>query len=184
MSMSGGLPRIALAVALAVGLGALGGCKLNETDLGDIDEGQSFELGELRYNVLYDRFLNAQQVEDRDYATGLGPPPAGKIYFGVFVLIKNLSGEEQTLPGADGFKITDTTGAVYTPITTGSLYEFPYGGTIPGHGDVPDPDSTSASGPIQGSLVLFEIDQGATENRPLELEIDSGGEKANVKLDL
>jgi hypothetical protein len=178
------LLRIALAAALATGLIGLAGCKINETDLGDIDEGQSFELGELRWNALYDRFINPQQVEDRDYVGQLGPAPASKAYFGVFVVVKNLSGDDQPLPDSDGFKITDTTGAEFSPVTTQGPYEFPYGGTVSGDGTVPDPDSVAANGPVQGSLVLFELDQDVTESRPLEFHITSGGEEAVVKLDL
>jgi hypothetical protein len=180
------LPRIALAlaVALAVGLLGLAGCKINETKLDDNVEGQIFELGELRFNVLFDRFLNEQQVEDGDYLGGLGPPPDGKVYFGVFVLVKNPGEEDQMLPELSGFKITDTTGAEFTPLPTQSLFEFPYGETISAHSDVPDPDSVPANGPIQGSIVVFELDQAATENRPLEFHIDYAGEEASVELDL
>lgn len=171
-------------MALAVGLLGLAGCKINETKLDDIEEGQIFELGELRFNVLFDRFLNAQQVEDHDYLGGAPPPPEGKTYFGVFLLVKNPGEEDQTLPTQDSFKITDTTGAEFTPFSTQSLYEFPYGATIPAHSDVPDPDSVPANGPIQGSVVVFELDQAATENRPLEFHISYAGDEASVKLDL
>jgi len=44
--------RISLAAVLAVGLVALAtGC--NKDSLGDVDEGQSFSMGELRWNVLF-----------------------------------------------------------------------------------------------------------------------------------
>ena len=179
------LPRIALAVALAVGLvGLSSGCRINEINLDEIHEGQIFELGELEFNVLFDRFLNEQQVEDRDYLGAVGPPPEGKTYFGVFVLVENPGEEDQTLPEQENFKITDTTGTEFAPLPTQSLYEFPYGGTVPAHGDVPDPDSVPANGPIQGSIVVFELDEAATENRPLEFHIDYGGEEASVELDL
>ncbi|MGZ5308152.1 MAG: hypothetical protein ACXWEL_04150 [Solirubrobacterales bacterium] len=178
------LPRIALAAALAVGLLGLAGCKINETKLDDIEEGQTFKLGELRFNALFDRFLNGQQVEDRDYLGDAPPVPEGKTYFGVFLLVKNPGEEDEVLPARESFKITDTTGAEFTPLPTQSLYEFPYGETIPAHAEVPDPDSVPANGPIQGALVMFEIDQAATENRPLEFHIDYGGEEAVVRLDL
>ena len=176
--------RIALAAALATGLIGLAGCKINETDPADIEEGQSFELGELRWNALYDRFLNPGQIEDSAYVGDLGPPPSGQKYFGVFVLIDNKTEEDQPLPGLDAFKITDTTGASYKPIQSGGLYDFPYGGTIPAHSEIPNPDSVAANGPVQGSLLLFELSEDVTENRPLELHISSAGSEAIVRLDL
>lgn len=172
--------RIALAAVLAVGLIAAVGC--GKTPLDDIDEGQSFEMGDLRYNVLYDRFLNPQQVEDGDYVAE--QPPAGQKYFAVFVLVENLGSEDLTLPERSDFKITDTTGASYEPVQSNSLFSFPYGGTIGADGTVPDPESVAASGPTQGAMVLFLLDGGVNENRPLELHISDQGEEAKIKLDL
>jgi hypothetical protein len=176
--------KIAFAAALATGLIGLTGCKINKDDLSDLEEGESFELGELRWNVLYDRFLNIKQVEDADYAGSLGPPPAGTDYFGVFVLIDNKTEDPQPLPEMSSFKITDSTGAEYAPIASEGKFEFPYGGTIEPHAEVPDPDSTAANGPVQGLLLLFDLNQDVTESRPLQFHIRGSGDEAVVKLDL
>ena len=47
------------------------------------------------------------------------------------------------------------------------------------------PDSAAASGPIQGSLILFKLDVDSLQNRPLKLEIEqAGSETAEIDLDL
>ena len=49
---------------------------------------------------------------------------------------------------------------------------------------IPTPDSVAADGPTQGSMLLFLLSSDVSENRPLDLEIDSQGETAKIKLDL
>jgi hypothetical protein len=175
--------RYALTVALAVGLVASTGCG-GETSHEDIVEGETFELGELRYNVLYFRNLNSADTEDAEYLEGQPPPPVGQSYFAAFLLIDNLSSEEFTLPDKDAFEVSDTSGAVYEPIETHGLYEFPYGAKIEGDSEVPDPDSTAAYGPIQGSMVLFLMAEAVSESRPLEMSIKTQEGDALVQLDL
>lgn len=190
--------RIAVATAVAVGIvGLATGC--NETKLGDLDEGQTFEMGSLRINVLYDRFLNPSDVEDsgylqdarlpRDGKEYLGKqdallPPGGKEYYGVFVLISNQGDHDVPLPLRTGFTITDSTHARYQPVDTRNGFTFPFGQTLGPDEEVPNPDSIAAAGPTQGSLILFLLDQGVNENRPLTLFIRYLGEEADVTLDL
>jgi hypothetical protein len=189
-------PRIALAAVLAVGLvAATAGCG-GSSSLSDIDEGQSFELGGLRWNVLYDRFLNPHQVEDAAYLTGQPEAGPDQIYFGEFVLVKNEGSDAKPLPERNDFRITDTTITAvekgYEPVESNSLFTFPFGGTIAGDSTVPDPDSVAAAGPTQGVMLLFLLNRGVTENRPLELHICADassadkcqGEEATIKLDL
>ena len=50
---------------------------------------------------------------------------------------------------------------------------------------LPTPDSAAASGPIQGSLILFRLTTDSLQNRPLKLEIEqAGSETAEIDLDL
>jgi hypothetical protein len=50
---------------------------------------------------------------------------------------------------------------------------------------LPEPESTAANGPIQGAMVLFLIDEGATELRPLILDIPSStGSVGEIELDI
>ncbi|MFN2613135.1 MAG: hypothetical protein ABR536_07185 [Solirubrobacterales bacterium] len=170
---------MAFAVSLA---GVAAGC--GKSGLDDIDEGQSFEMSSLRMNVLYDRFLNPAQTEDAGYVSGAPAAPEGKEYFGVFLLITNDGDHEVPLPSASDFSIEDTTKAKYVPADVDNDFTFPYGQTVAEDHQVPDPDSIAAAGPTQGSLVLFLLDQGVTENRPLTLHIRYLGEQADIKLDL
>lgn len=180
--------RIAVAASVAVGvMGLAAGCG-KSPDLGDIAEGETFEMHDVRFNVLYDRFLNGQDTEDASYVEGLPEPPDGKQYFAVFVLLKNLGDADAPAPGMTDFQITDTTsgssGVVYRPLKSDSAFAFPFGETFGPDEEIPDPDSVAASGPTQGSLLLYLLDTGVSENRPLEMRIRYLGEEAVVKLDL
>ncbi len=170
------------AAVLACGLVAAGGC--GETDLDELVEGETFEMGELRYNVLFTRTLNSNGVEDQGYLRGQPPAPPNKEYLGVFLLIENQSEDTLDLPVESDFEITDTTGTKYEPIETESEFAFPFGGAVPPEGQVPDRDSVAAAGPTQGSLILYLVDEAVTENRPLELDIHSQDEEAVVELDI
>ncbi len=181
-------PRIALAAVLAVGLVAVtAGCGGSDS-ISDVDEGQSFSMGELRWNVLYDRELNAAQVEDGDYLSGAPAAGADETYFAIFVLVENEGGDPVTLPERSDFKVTDSTsetgGPTYEPLESDSLFSFPFGESIEPDEEVPRPDSVAADGPTQGSMLLFGLSADVSENRPLDLEIESQGETAKIELDL
>jgi hypothetical protein len=156
----------------------------SEEDLSDIAEGEAFDLGDLRTNVLFTRFLNANDVEDRDYLTGEPPAPPGKLYLGVFVSMENEGDDDATVPESSGFELTDTTDAKFTPIASESLYSMPFGETLEPGEEIPTPDSVAAAGPLKGAMIMFLVDAGVTENRPLELHITSGDEKATVGVDI
>jgi hypothetical protein len=173
----------ALAVALAVGA-LLSGCGETdpESDL-SVEEGQHVKLGDLLYNVQISRFLNPSDPEDRAYLAGQPPPPNDKLYLGVFMLIENESDAAQEVP-AD-FTVIDTAGTEYDPIASESLFALDLGGTVPPNEQLPGLETTAANGPIQGAMVLFLIDEAATEDRPLVLDIPSlDGEAGEVELDI
>jgi hypothetical protein len=177
--------RIAVATALAVGFVGLGaGCSKPKTDLSSITEGQSFDMGSLRMNVLYDRFLNPADVEDSGYLQGAPPPPINTAYYGVFLLMQNEGDHDVPLPLQTGFTITDTTAARYQPVDTQNNFTFPFGQPLSPDDKVPTPSSIAASGPVEGSLILFLLNEGVSENRPLILSIRYVGEEADVTLDL
>ena len=176
--------RIALAAVLAVSIAAVTtGCGGSDS-IDDIDEGQSFSMGELRWNALYDRVLNPNQVEDEAYLRGQPAPGSDEEYFAVFVLVENEGDDPVQLPELTDFKITDTTGATYEPLESDSAFNFPYGEMLDSDETIPTPDSVAADGPTQGSMLLFLLSSDVSENRPLDLEIDSQGETAKIKLDL
>ena len=173
---------LALAAAVVVGV-LLSGCNSSpENDL-SVDEGQPMKLGDLLYNVEISRFLNPRDPEDRAYLAGQPSPPRNKLYLGVFMLIQNKADTAQQVPS--DFKVVDTQGTEFKPIPSKSLFALKLGGTVGGGTQLPEPESTAANGPIQGSMVLFLISQLATEDRPLTLDIHSpSGPVGEVELDI
>lgn len=165
------------ALTLAAGAAACG-----EEESLEVEEGEPVELGELEYNVLFSRFLNREDVEDRDYLEGQPPPGRGEIYLGVFLEVKNHGDEPVRLPGE--LVMRDTEKEEFVSIDSESAYALPLGNRVPAGDEIPIEDSTAAHGPIQGALVIFRITDQATENRPLEVLIPGAGEEARVILDI
>jgi hypothetical protein len=167
-----------LLLALALGVSACGWT--NESK--EAAEGEPVKLGELKYNVIFSRFLNRNDNEDSAYLVGQPPPKKGSSYFGVFLEVQNKSEEDQTL--ASDFSIKDAGEQEFTAIPSESLYAFPAGGKVEPQEPIPAPDSTPQQGPIEGSLVLFELPADASENRPLTLFIAGPEGPAEITLDL
>ena len=168
-----------LLVAIAALLSACGNSSEGDTN---VVEGQTVTLGELQYTVVFSRFLNPNDSEDSAYLVGQPPPKKEATYFGVFFLVQNESEDDQTL--ADSFTIRDSEHQTYQALESKSLYALPIGGEVEGQEQIPVLDSTPQQGPIEGSVVLFELPSEASENRPLTLEIPGPGGPAEVKLDL
>lgn len=165
-------------VALSIFVSACGW----SSDSKDVAEGEPVKLGELQYNVIFSRFLNPNDNEDSAYLVNQPPPADGSTYFGVFLEVQNKSEETQDL--SDSITITDADDQRFDAIPTESLYAFPFGGTVESQEPIPAPDSTPQQGPIEGSLVLFELPAEASENRPLTLLITGPEGPAEVMLDL
>jgi hypothetical protein len=174
------LPMLA-ALALAVLTVTISACGYSN-DSKDVVEGEVVELGDLKYQVVFSRFLNPNDNEDSAYLVGQPLPAKGSSYFGIFLEVQNKSEKTQKL--AESFSITDAGNQTFDAIPTESLYAFPFGGEVESQEPVPAPDSTPQQGPIEGSLVLFELPSAASENRPLTLSIDGPEGPAEVKLDL
>jgi hypothetical protein len=180
--MRGGY-RVIAAALCAVLVGGVAACGEDEGKK-NVVEGEPVELGALKFNVQLTRFLNPQDREDSEYLVGLPPIPQGKDYLAIFVEVSNESDDPVALPEAKDLKVVDTTGATYNPVASDSVFALPLGGTLGDGDNLPAPDTAAASGPTQGSIVLFLVDQGISENRPLELEIEADGEKGTVELDI
>jgi hypothetical protein len=179
----GGKGALALAFVLALTLVGAAGCG---EDVGhEADEGVPIKLGELEFNVQETRFLNPSQADDGEYLQGQQlPTPAGKSYLGVFLTIHNEGDQAVRLPTDSEVTVTDTTGAAYEALPSDTDFSAPLGAEIAGGADVPGPGSAAASGPVQGALVLFLVDQAVNENRPLKLEIEFEGETGEIVLDI
>jgi hypothetical protein len=175
----------ALALVLLCALAVLGvaGCG---NDLGkEADEGVPIKLGDLEFNVQETRFLNPAQSDDKEYLEGQQlPTPAGKSYLGVFLTIKNTGDNPVRAPTDAEMSVVDTTGVAYQAIPSHTDFAAPLGSTLASGADIPAPGTAAANGPTQGSLVLFLVDEGVSENRPLKLEIDTQGETGEITLDI
>ena len=173
------LPLLAaLALALALAFSACG----YSSDSKEVVEGEPVKLGELQYNAVFSRFLNPDDNEDSAYLVGQPQLPPGHGYFGVFFEVQNESEEPQTL--AHAFTISDAGGQTFDAIPSESLYALPFGGEVESQEQIPILDSTPQEGPIEGSVVLFDLPAAASENRPLILEIPGPEGPAEVTLDL
>jgi hypothetical protein len=179
---------IAGVAALSAGVAACGTEEEHETSNGKellfVVEGEPLELGDLHINVQLTRFLNPNDTEDSEYLEGLPEPPSGQDYLAVFMEIENEGDEDLRLPAATEIEVEDTTGKVFEPIETESVFALDLGGPIGAGGEAPAPDTAASSGPVQGSIVLFLVDRGVSENRPLELKILADGEEGLIELDI
>jgi len=175
----------ALAIALSLAAVLIGAAGCGEDVKKDVVEGEPLELGDLKFNVQITRFLNPSDREDGAYLEGQQvPPPAGQEYLGVFIEIDNEGSEVARLPTAADLSVVDTTGQAYEALESDTHFALDLGGNIDAHSEVPAPDTPAASGPAQGSIVLFLVTSNIGENRPLELEISRRGEDGTIELDI
>jgi hypothetical protein len=167
-------------LALVVGLSACGW----ESDSKHVDEGQSVELGELKYNVTFSRYLNPNDPEDEAYLVGQREAPEGESYFGVFFEVQNESDHTQVLPPT--LTISDTAEQEYEVLESESIFALPFNGEVEAQEQIPRLDTPAQLGPIEGSIAIFLLPEEASENRPLTLHIPGveDEEGAEVTLDL
>ncbi len=176
--------QILLALLALLGAFVVGGCG-EQTPPSEVEEGEPIEVGELEYNVILTRFLNPDDEEDSAYLAGQPELEPGELWLGVFVQIENLSDEEtQASYPASQFRVTDTEGAEYEPLESRSEFALQFGQQVPPEGELPLPDTPADTGPIQGAMMLFRVDDSVTENRPLDLDIDSFETEVAVVLDI
>jgi hypothetical protein len=175
----------ALALVFALVLAVLGVAGCGNDLSKEADEGVPIQLGDLTFNVQETRFLNPAQPDDQEYLAGQQlPTPAGKSYLGVFLEIKNEGDDPVRLPTDAGMSVVDTTGAASEAIPSHTDFAAPLGSPLAAGDDIPAPGTAAANGPTQGAIVLFLLDQGVSENRPLKLEIDTEGETGEITLDI
>ena len=127
-----------LLAALLLGLVAMSvsACGYS-SDSKDVAEGEVVELGDLKYQVVFSRFLNANDNEDSAYLVGQPALPKGSSYFGVFLEVQNKSEDTQKL--AESFTIKDADEQTYDAIPSESLYAFPFGGEVESQEPIPAP---------------------------------------------
>ena len=178
------LPRLATFLLLAtsvVAIVALGGCGVSAHEI-EVNEGESLELGDLRFDVQITRFLNPSSVEDAGYLEGAPPLAKGQVYLGVFMQVKNEGEGANVVPFP--FKITDTRGTIYVEEDIENDFALVPGTPLDPDQSVPGLETVARNGPIEGSLILFRIPESSTENRPFQLEVPGPGEPGEIELDL
>jgi hypothetical protein len=177
-------------VVLAVAVLSFAGCGASESTTADT-EGLYLEISGLKYQIQMSRYMNARDVEDREYLKGLPAgtaPPGGKdVWFGVWVRVQNES--DKPLPSANTWEIRDTQENIFRPIpvdTNINPFVFKPGIEVPAQTVLPLPSSAAGQGPIQGSLLLFKIKTDSLQNRPLELRFSNGqqGQTGTYDLDV
>ncbi len=174
------IPTLALLLlALTLGLIAAG---CGEEAESEVMEGEPLELGDLHYNVQITRFLNPSSDEDAAYLEGAPPLAKGQQYLAVFMQIENVGDDQATVPYP--FKIVDTRDQTYVQDRVDNDFALVPDTPIPPDGTVPGLETVARNGSAQGAMILFRIDEAASENRPLKLVVESGGESGKVELDL
>jgi hypothetical protein len=188
------LSLLALAVLVAVVLGACGDSHTRvSTGTYAGESGQNapyLDVGPLVYEVQLSRELNPTNPEDAAYLQGLGPAESklapGQEWFAVFVQVYNNT--SRSLTSASDLTISDTQGNTYTPVTPSPINPYAYRpGVVPAKGRSPQADTTAASGPTQGALLLYKIQTVSLDNRPLEIKIvdpTNPSQTASAELDV
>jgi len=174
------LASLAAVIAAFAVAGTLAAC--GEEEESEVAEGEPIEIADLSYNISLTRFLNPDDNEDAEYLVGQPPVDPGFAYLGVFLTIENETDEE--LGSAEEYVVRDTLENEYLPVESESPFALEIGATVPADGSLPLPDTTAETGPNQGSLLIFLVDDEVSENRPLKLEIESDGELGEVILDI
>ena len=166
---------VLLAAVLGLGLAGCGN-KMDVHTLGET-EGIYVDVADLSYQIQLSRILNPNDPEDKAYLDGLPPgteePAKDETWFGVWLRVSNPTREMQK--PASSFRITDTQGQEYDPVVfdpRDNPFAYEPAPLQPG-ALIPDPNSVSGEGDIQGSLLLFKVSLVSLQNRPLEFEIDS-----------
>lgn len=172
-----------LLAALFLGLLALGVSACGSGDPHEVEEGEVVKVNHLKYTVIFSRYLNEHDNEDAAYLVGQKPPQNEHNYFGVFLLVQNDTHE--TLGLVNELTITDSIGNKYEALPSESEFAFPFGAKLTENEQSPELDTTAQSGPIQGSVAIFELPEEVSANRPLLLHIPGPGKESGVvKLDL
>jgi hypothetical protein len=165
-------------LVLALGVAACG-----SGDPREVEEGEVVKVNHLKYTVVFSRYLNPYDNEDAAYLKGLEPAQNEHNYFGVFLQVKNDTHE--TLGLVNELWITDAVHNKYEALQNESEYAFPFGAQLTENEPSPENDTPAQSGPLGGSVVIFELPEEVSANRPLLLHIPGPGkEEGIVKLDL
>jgi len=169
-----------LALALAGFAALTSGCGDEAT--AEAKEGEPLELGGLSYNIQITRELNRFSPEDAAYLAGAPLLRRDQEYLGVFMQVTNQGDQPATVP--DPLRIMDTRGRTYDQVPLDNEWALKPGTPVLPGDTVPGPETPARNGPIEGSLILFVIDEAANEDRPLVLEVPGPDVTGEIVLDL
>jgi hypothetical protein len=174
------LAACVLAVAAPLGLAA---CGDEEPGVDEpAREGLALELDGVDYNVFITRQLNPRVPPDEAYVTD--EAPAGEALYGIFIQVCNTSDEpHETI---SDFVVKDNQENEFEPEELPEENVFAYAPrTLDPDECIPEAGSVAQLGPSAGSMLLFQLPIGTTENRPLELELEGeSGETLTFELDI
>ena len=168
----------------ASALALLAGCGSSPEEGEPHREGLSVELEGVEYTVYITRELNLKIPPDQAYYNGPEAPP-GQAYFGVFLQVCNPKGAPKRT--AEEFKVLDNQGNEFEPTEIEEKNPFAYHPRTLGKKEcIPQAGSVAQLGPTEAAMLLFKLPLSATENRPLELEVEAptAPEHATFELDL
>jgi hypothetical protein len=173
----------ALAACL-LGLVAVTGCEnTRENNAGR--EGKPENVGHIEYNVYITRELNLRDNEDKGYYQGPEAPPGFALY-GVFLQACNPN-EKVSAPhwlASSNFTIEDTQGNRFHPLPLPANDIWAYKARpLKQNACIPKSGTLPASGPTNGSLLIFKLPLQTLENRPLDLIITSPPQGPNQTRD-
>ena len=182
------LLSLALIAVAALALSACGS-RVDTVTHGE-SEADYVTLGKLQYQVQLSRQLNPAFIGDRDFLVGLNPVDrtlkSNEILFAIWLRVYNKSGT--TALSADTFKIVDTRGREYEPISLAKVNRFAYRpAPVQDQSRLPAPGSAADGTPTSGALVVYRLPVDALDFRPLELAFsDSTAPKveSTIRLDV
>ena len=179
------MPRPLPILACALVLAALPGLTACNDEKQGVDaparEGLAIEMGGVTYNVFITRELNPKITPDSAYVTDEAPP--GQSLYGIFLRACNVSKHPEAT--AAEFTVRDNQDNTFHPESLPADNQFAYAAkTLDPKECIPEVGSVAQLGPTAGSMLLFQLPLENTENRPLELEINQGGEKRTFTLDI
>ena len=154
-------------------------------------EGIYLDVGGLKYQIQMSRYLNPNDIEDREYLSGAArrarsSSRADEIWFGVCVRVAE---RRPTRPAGrpTTSEIHDTQDNVFRPIpvdTDINAVRLPGAGRRRRAPCSAARHALPARAPIQGSLLLFKIKTDSLQNRPLELRFSNGRGRPGGTYDL
>ena len=175
------IATIALLSLSLLALVAVAGCGSSAQET-TVNEGESLELGNLKFDVQITRALNPGSPEDRTYLKGAPPLQPGEEYLAVFMQVHNDGSQVNVVPYP--FKIVDTRGTIYVQDKVDNPFALTAGAPVEPDSTVPGPETAARNGPIEGAMILFRIPEASTENRPFDLEVPGPGVTGEIELDL